>query len=755
MFTTSTQKPLPPSSPTSSTSKPPESAPIETQEDTTDVSEKENGGDRLAEKVTPPTVVKRTKKRSFGFVFVIGGLVGIILAGFLAKNQDMVGLELSELLPDLKLDALVDVIPAGILKEAKDISARETEAVGYDAFSVGLQLKTEGLVANHSVIMIPGVISTGLESWGTEEKSRMYFRKRLWGSWSMLRAMVTDRATWKQHVMLDKETGLDPPGIKLRAAQGFDATDFFVTGYWIWNKIIENLASIGYDPASAYTASYDWRLSYNNLETRDHYFSRLKMYIETANKVSGKKVTLIAHSMGSPVALYFFKWVEAEGYGNGGLRWVDDNIDAFINISGCLLGAVKGLPAVLSGEMKDTAQLNQFAVYGLEKFFSKEDRTEILRAMPGISSMLPKGGDAVWGNLTWAPDDEPGQSPSYGSFIKFVGNDTKSSNGNLTVEGGMKFLLENSDDWFRRQVERNWSHGVAWTREEVERNEKVPRTWVNPLESRLPFAPSLKIYCFYGIGKPTERSYYYRDLDETSSLNISIDTSINGYGSDHGVVVGEGDGTVPLLSAGYMCAKGWKMKRYNPAGIEVKIYEMPHDPDRFDIRGGPNTGDHVDILGRQKLNELILRVAAGRGDSIKEHIESRILEFSEKVAIHDDENMVVDEIPIENVKESEITDEIVLENENHEESRSEAVEGASEPVDADISNLNSAIENGNESETTNEIERENENHEVSGSVPVYVRGTPEPVDGDFENLENIAVLTDQESENAYVGHDEL
>jgi len=36
-----------------------------------------------------------------------------------------------------------------------------------------------------------------LESWGTGEKSRPYFRKRLWGSWSMLRAMVTDRATWK------------------------------------------------------------------------------------------------------------------------------------------------------------------------------------------------------------------------------------------------------------------------------------------------------------------------------------------------------------------------------------------------------------------------------------------------------------------------------------------------------------------------------------------------------------------------------
>lgn len=35
----------------------------------------------------------------------------------------------------------------------------------------------------------------------------------------------------QQHIMLDQETGLDPPDIKLRAAMGFDATDFFVTGY--------------------------------------------------------------------------------------------------------------------------------------------------------------------------------------------------------------------------------------------------------------------------------------------------------------------------------------------------------------------------------------------------------------------------------------------------------------------------------------------------------------------------------------------
>lgn len=85
------------------------------------------------------------------------------------------------------------------------------------------------MTAKHPVIMIPGVISTGLESWGTEQESRQYFRKRLWGSWSMMRALVMEKASWKRHIMLDKTTGLDPPGIKLRAAQGFDAADFFIT----------------------------------------------------------------------------------------------------------------------------------------------------------------------------------------------------------------------------------------------------------------------------------------------------------------------------------------------------------------------------------------------------------------------------------------------------------------------------------------------------------------------------------------------
>ncbi|KAL1995078.1 hypothetical protein VTN49DRAFT_1265 [Thermomyces lanuginosus] len=582
-------------------------------------------------------MAKPRGKRRHSFVFLLGGLFGVFVALFFANQNEVINLDV---LADLNLDALIDVMPQGFISDALAFTQHERDTVSYDSFAVGLQLQAQGIKAKHPVVMVPGVISTGLESWGTDDESRQYFRKRLWGSWSMMRALVLDKAGWKNHIMLDKETGLDPPNIKLRAAQGFDATDFFITGYWIWNKILENLATIGYDPTNALSAAYDWRLSYLNLETRDQYFTRLKQHIELMVKVKNEKVTLISHSMGSQVVLYFFKWVENEKYGNGGKDWVNRHIASWINISGCMLGAVKGLTAVLSGEMRDTAQLNAFAVYGLERFLSREERVDIFRAMPGISSMLPKGGDLVWGNATWAPDDQPGQLETYGNLLRFRESNSTWTKSNLTVEGSLTYLLDQAEDWYRHQVTSSYSHGVAHTRAEVEANENDPRKWLNPLEVRLPLAPDMKIYCFYGVGKPTERGYFYQEeRDPHTRLNVSIDTTVTDFvsGADHGVVMGEGDGTVPLLSMGYMCSRGWRsIRRYNPAGIKITTYEMLHEPDRFSARGGPNTADHVDILGRSSLNDLLLRVAGGHGDEIEDHYVSRIREYSERVKIYDD-----------------------------------------------------------------------------------------------------------------------
>ncbi|KAI1406324.1 LACT-domain-containing protein [Hypoxylon fuscum] len=581
----------------------------------------------------------KTRKRRNTLIFLLGILFGLVAAGLLAKNNDLIDLpEIGE----LSMDSLFDVLPAGLITDMKDLVKGEREFVdSYDSFAVGTKARSEGLNVHHPVIMVPGVISTGLESWGTANISRPYFRKRLWGSWTMMKALVMDKEIWKKHIMLDKRTGLDPPNIKLRAAQGFDATDFFITGYWIWSKILENLASLGYDPTNSFTAAYDWRLSYQNLELRDQYFTKLKSYVELAHEFSGEKVVLTSHSMGSQVLFYFFHWVASPLGGKGGDDWVDRHVEAWINISGCMLGAVKDVTAILSGEMRDTAQLNTFAVYGLEKFLNKDERAEIFRAMPGMSSMLPIGGDAVWGNLTWAPDDQPGQNKSFGSFLNFrKGANWTTPDKNFTVGDAMQYLMETTDDWYSNQIQRSYSQGVAHTSVEVEANELDHRKWVNPLETRLPLAPNLKVYCFYGVGKPTERAYYYRtpEFPGFTNLNVTIDTGLTVDEIDHGVIMGEGDGTVNLLSTGYMCSKGWHMKRYNPAGVKINVVEMPHEPERFNPRGGPNTADHVDILGRQNLNELILRVVAGKGYMIEDHIISNIREYADKVKIYEEED---------------------------------------------------------------------------------------------------------------------
>lgn len=82
--------------------------------------------------------------------------------------------------------------------------------------------------------------------------------------------------------------------------------------------------------------------------------------------------------------------------------------------------------------------------------------------------MLPKGGNAVWGNESWAPDDRMGQRVSYGTFINFKESNSTQSPRNLTVEESLEYLLKHSDSWYKDQIDDNYSHGVAHTSAQVE-----------------------------------------------------------------------------------------------------------------------------------------------------------------------------------------------------------------------------------------------------------------------------------------------
>lgn len=586
--------------------------------------------------------LKRKLYQTRRATFVLGAVLGLLATIVItAMSSEDIKLELDRLinfdLINVILEDWKEAIPLGLQQMLDSDGSTKNELHGSaESFSVGRRMsKMYNLTDKHNVVMVPGVISTGIESWGLSEDGdcplTAHFRKRLWGSFYMLRTMVLDKACWLKHIKLDPETGLDPPGIKLRASLGFDAADFFVAGYWIWNKILQNLAVIGYGPNNMISAAYDWRLAYLDLEKRDGYFSKLKTLIETTYNLNGEKTYLIGHSMGSQVILYFMKWVESEGehYGNGGPDWCNTYLAGFINISGSLLGAPKAIPALISGEMKDTVQLNQLAVYGLEKFFSKKERVDMLRTFGGVPLMIPKGGELIWGNLTLSPDDPTNElltevseaeiggskNETFGPFIRYHASKSNAASitgieedkKDFTMDESIDVLLDGAPEWFSTRVREQYSFGIAKTQEELEQNEKNHSKWSNPLEVALPNAPDMKIFCFYGVGNPTERAYTYKEDDTNSGLPFVIDTE-----SANPVFFGDGDGTVSLMTH-TMCHEWQKENsRFNPAKIDVRVVEMKHEPDRFDIRGGAKTAEHVDILGSADLNELILKVVLGK-----------------------------------------------------------------------------------------------------------------------------------------------
>ncbi|GJS12966.1 putative phospholipid:diacylglycerol acyltransferase 2, partial [Tanacetum coccineum] len=192
-----------------------------------------------------------------------------------------------------------------------------------------------------------------------------------------------------------------------------------------------------------------------------------------------------------------------------------------------------------------------------------------------------------------------------------------------------------------QRAEAHFSHGIATDLDDPKYAHY--RYWSNPLETKLPDAPDMEIYSLYGVGIPTERSYVYKlsTSEKCNSIPFRIDSSADGNGGRWGLRGGvyfvDGDDSVPVLSAGYMCAKAWKGKtRFNPSGSATYIREYQHKPPASLLEGrGLESGAHVDIMGNVALIEDIMRVAAGASaeDIGGDQVYSDILKMSEKVNI--------------------------------------------------------------------------------------------------------------------------
>jgi phospholipid:diacylglycerol acyltransferase len=86
---------------------------------------REDSPDKAEVRLAPDTKIVTTKqrgnKRRNGLIFFLGGLVGLLAAGFLAQRNDL--LDLPEL-GDISMDNLIDVLPAGFVSDARDLMVR-------------------------------------------------------------------------------------------------------------------------------------------------------------------------------------------------------------------------------------------------------------------------------------------------------------------------------------------------------------------------------------------------------------------------------------------------------------------------------------------------------------------------------------------------------------------------------------------------------------------------------------------------------
>ncbi|KAL5505571.1 hypothetical protein EMCRGX_G007026, partial [Ephydatia muelleri] len=157
-----------------------------------------------------------------------------------------------------------------------------------------------------------------------------------------------------------------------------------------FHTLVKHFTALGYKRGQTIrSAPYDWRLSPVNLQASG-YYSNVKALIEQMYKDGGnKKVTLVAHSMGGPVTLYFLNNVVTQA-------WKDTYVNAFVTLAGAWSGGNVVVKAEISGDLLDA--LSSATVREICDFpddialrFRSAGRT-----YPSMAVLLPK--PSVWGN---------------------------------------------------------------------------------------------------------------------------------------------------------------------------------------------------------------------------------------------------------------------------------------------------------------------------------------------------------------------
>ena len=180
------------------------------------------------------------------------------------------------------------------------------------------------------------------------------------------------------------------------------------------------------------------------------YFEAVKKEIEDMYTQSGNtKVTVVVHSMGGPVSLYFFT------SGIVTQQWKDTHINAYITLSGAWAGAGEALGGIVSGSVVNIHfKLIQSLIGGLIVPF--------IRSLESMWWMLPN--PDVWG-------------------------DTEV----VVTQPHRNYTVCDYEQLFR---DIDYAEGILKFNEVKDINKGFP-------------APNVSTHCLCGVGTPTPMHYYY------------------------------------------------------------------------------------------------------------------------------------------------------------------------------------------------------------------------------------------------------
>ncbi|QHO54815.1 hypothetical protein HN51_009842 [Arachis hypogaea] len=97
--------------------------------------------------------------------------------------------------------------------------------------------RSEGVTALHPVLLLPGIFNGGLELWEGRPCAQPLFRNPLWPP--TFAQFFKRPLCYLEHLSLHNETGMDPPGIRVRAVPGLVAADNFAPAYSFWSLLIQ------------------------------------------------------------------------------------------------------------------------------------------------------------------------------------------------------------------------------------------------------------------------------------------------------------------------------------------------------------------------------------------------------------------------------------------------------------------------------------------------------------------------------------